>query len=172
MKKDLTGQQFGRLTVLKRVEDHITPNGSKKVVYLCQCSCGAQKAVRSNSLLTGRTVSCGCYNVENSRSRFTTHGLRKSKAYSTWCGIKTRCLNPNGTAYKNYGGRGIKICEEWADSFITFYEYASKLPHAFEDGYSIDRIDNSGNYEPGNIRFATPHEQSMNTRRNRNAVRD
>lgn len=159
------GETFGRLTVIKRVENHITPNGSAKAMYLCKCLCGNSKIVGAQDLKNGKTTSCGCYNSEATRNRFKTHGMRKTKAYSTWAGIKTRCFNKKSSRYKDYGGRGITMCEKWAEDFIAFYEYASKLPHAFEEGYSIDRINNDGNYEPNNIKFSTPHEQNLNRRR-------
>ena len=166
---DLTGRTFGRYTVIERTPNHVTSGGGKKTMYLCKCSCGTMKTVEGAALKNGRVKSCGCFNSEITGERFRKHGLRGSKAYSTWYGIKNRCFNKKQPRYKDYGGRGINLCKEWADSFQEFYAFVSKLPHAFEDGYSIDRINNDGNYEPGNVKFSTSHEQNMN-RRNSHGV--
>ena len=159
---------FGRLTVIKRVEDKITPNGTHKAMYLCKCSCGNEKIIQGQSLYYNKTRSCGCYNKEKTSLRFKKHGMKGTKAYSTWYGIKTRCFNKNCERFNDYGGRGITMCKEWKEDFLTFYKDVSELPHAFENGYSIDRINNNGNYEKGNVKFSTPHEQNMNTRRTEN----
>lgn len=161
---DLTGRRFGRLLVIKRVDDHVTSGGQRKVMYMCVCSCGIEKEIAGCDLRSGRTTSCGCRNRECIHERFFIHGMRHTKPYSTWSGIKNRCLNKNTPRYKDYGGRGITICQKWRE-FKMFYEDVSKLPHAFEDGYSIDRIDNDGNYEPGNVKWSTPFEQAQNKRR-------
>lgn len=153
--------------MLYRLPNHTTPNNTIKSVFLCKCSCGTEKAVCSNDLRSGRTVSCGCYNAETIRNKSRTHGMRNTKAYSTWYGIKTRCFNSNCDRFKDYGGRGITMCEEWKNDFVAFYNYVSQLPNSFRKGYSIDRIDNNKNYEPGNIKFSTAHEQNTNTRRNK-----
>ena len=120
------------------------------------------KNVLSHSLTTGRTVSCGCYNSENSRKRFSTHGMTNTRAFKTWSGIKNRCFNEKAHGFCRYGGRGITMCKEWKNDFLSFYEYVSKLPNAFETGYSLDRINNDGNYEPCNVRWATNTEQVRN----------
>ena len=168
---DLTGQIFGNLVVVKRVEDHVTCGGQKKTMYLCKCSCGNMKVIQSASLRNGRTKSCGCINSEKLKARRTTHGMRKTKAYSTWAGIKTRCFNYKSERFKDYGGRGITMCDEWKNDFQSFYDYVSQIPHFGEEGYSIDRIDNDGNYEPGNIKFSTAAEQNINQRRSKHGVK-
>ena len=158
---DVTGQKFGRLTVISRAENSKTG----QVRWLCECECGNQTVVQGADLRRGRTKSCGCWNSEKNSKRSKTHGMTRSKIYRTWQGIKTRCFNQNNHKYSNYGGRGIAMFPEWINDFQKFYEYVSKLPHYGEDGYSLDRIDNNGNYEPNNLRFATTKEQSLNQRR-------
>ena len=159
--KDLTGQVFGRLTVLER---DTTRKG--KIRWICRCECGKIKSVRREHLTSGATKSCGCFSRETTKIVNTKHDLSRTKAYRTWLGMKTRCLNPKSKKYKNYGGRGITICAEWKDDFAAFFAYVSKLEHFGEDGYSLDRIDNNGNYEPGNVRWADKKTQLRNTRNN------
>ena len=155
--KDLTGQRFGRLTVVSRAEKL-----SKAIRWNCICDCGASCIVQANHLTRGDIKSCGCLNTEK---RFT-HGLSHTRIYRVWRNIKDRCLNPNVKSYKNYGGRGITICDEWRDDFATFYDYVSKLEHFGEEGYSLDRIDNYKGYEPGNLRYADFTTQNRNQRGN------
>lgn len=154
---DLTGQRFGRLTVIERTANH---NG--RTCWKCQCDCGNVKNVIGKDLRNGKTRSCGCYNREV--CRHVTHGLSKTKIYKVWCDMRDRCFNPKKERYPQYGGRGITVCDEWAksDCFPAFYEYVSKLEHFGEDGYTLDRIDVNGNYEPSNIRWATDAEQRRN----------
>ena len=159
--KDLSGQKFNQLTVIMRVEDHIFPSGQKQTQYLCKCDCGNKVKVISRNLITGNTKSCGCYAIEIR----THHDKWGSKIYKCWDNMKSRCLNPKATGYKNWGGRGITVCEEWVKSFDNFYNYVSKLPHFGEDGRQLDRINNDGDYKPGNVRWATRSEQTLNSRK-------
>ncbi len=153
---DLTGQKFGRLTVLER-----TGNSTDgKARWICECECGNVLVVQGNHLREGVTRSCGCLAIETR----TTHGLANTKIYHTWIAIKQRCLNPNSTNFYLYGERGITICDEWLD-FQNFYDYVSKLDNYGEEGYTLDRIDVNGNYEPGNVRWANSKTQHRNTRR-------
>lgn len=162
--KDITGQRFGRLVALGPIGK--TP--STQIKWHCQCDCGNTVDVVSQSLREGITLSCGCLRRENFTRRKTIHGLAGHPVYRTWKGIVTRCTNPNTIGYENYGGRGITICDEWRHDFVLFFEHVSKLPHYGEDGYSIDRLNNSLGYFAGNVRWATPTEQNRNSRHNRN----
>lgn len=156
---DLTGRKFGRLTVLKRVE-----NKGGHLCWECLCDCGNIKIVRGFHLCDGHTLSCGCLQKERTAETHTTHGMNQSRLHKIWIGMKNRCFNPKNYGFKNYGGRGIKVCDEWKDDFQAFYDHVSQLPHFGEEGYSLDRINNNGNYEPGNVRWATRTEQNKNKR--------
>lgn len=162
--RDISERRFGRLTALYPTEERNRGN----VVWMCKCDCGKQFRTTATSLLTNRTVSCGCLRKEKAsitakRGKNRSHLLSKTKIYSVWEKMKARCLNPKTHSYHNYGGRGISICEAWLE-FEPFFEYVSKLPHFGEPGRSIDRINNDGNYEPGNVRWATSYEQVHNRR--------
>jgi hypothetical protein len=152
---DLTGQKFNRLTVLKRIE-------SKQTKWLCECDCEnrTQLVVFGGNLKKGHTKSCGCLRTEE----FTIHGHSTSSFYKLYYGIKDRCYNSNNPNYKHYGGRGIIICDEWLNDFMSFYSWA--MANGYKDGLSIDRINVDGNYEPSNCKWATQKEQVNNTRRN------
>lgn len=154
---DLTGKTFGNLTVIGFAERR-----GKNYYWRCRCSCGNFKVINTSGLLNGSTLSCGCLN----RTKHFKHGLEGTKTYNTWLNIKQRCLNPNCKAYPNYGGRGITICDSWKDNFENFYNYVSALPHFGEVGYTLDRIDNDGNYEPDNVKWSTKTEQARNKSNN------
>ena len=123
----------------------------------CRCDCGALKTVQGGHLKTGHTKSCGCLD----KARKTIHGKCESSEYAAYRGMKQRCYNEEGTAYPGYGGRGITVCPRWLNSVEDFLKDMGPKP---SPEYSIDRIDNDGNYEPGNCRWATKTEQSINQR--------
>ena len=159
--KDISGQKFGKLLVIKRIgiDKH------KHTTWLCKCDCGNEKIISKTNLIKGDSKSCGCLKIELNKNKLTKHGLSSSKLWGTWNSMKQRCYNPNRPKFKNYGSRGIKICDEWLNDFQAFYEYVSKLEHFGEKGYSLDRINNDGNYEPNNVRWATYKEQANNRRK-------
>ena len=157
---DIVGERFGRLTVIDRTVN--SPDG--KAQFKCQCDCGNIVTVRARNLRCGLTRSCGCLFQIN---HFKTHEQSKNPLYGVWQGMKQRCYNSRKNSFKNYGGRGITVYEEWRDDFQAFYDYVSKLEHFGEPGRTLDRINNDGNYEPGNVRWATRKEQNNNKRNNR-----
>lgn len=153
---DMTGKRLNRLVVLERSE-----NRSGRSRWLCKCDCGNFKTVDGVHLRSGHTRSCGCLMREVIGQVNRSHGLTETFMYRCWRAIKTRCYNKNIPEYERYGGRGIVMAEEWIDDFTCFYKHIGDPPN---DGqaYSIDRIDHSGDYVPGNVRWATATEQARN----------
>lgn len=155
----LIGKRFGRLTI-----DRITGlNIHKKRLSECTCDCGKEVEVIVRLLLTGVVVSCGCKRSEGNFKNI--HGMRNTKIYGIWLTMKQRCNNPNTKCYHNYGGKGIKVCDEWESSFESFYEWS--IANGYEDDLSIDRINNDKGYSPDNCRWATVIVQANNKRNNR-----
>lgn len=154
---NLVGNRYGRLVVIEKAEPK---NGHTR--WRCKCDCGKETLVHAVSLKTGNTTSCGCYKTENAKKLYSTVRQNDKRLYAVWNGIKQRCLNKNNTSYHNYGGRGIKMDESWANNYQTFYEWAMQA--GYTAGLEIDRIDNDGNYCAENCRFVDKYTQANNKR--------
>lgn len=161
MKKiDLTGKKYGRLVVLYESEKK-----GKNTIWHCKCDCGKELDIIAYNLKDGHSKSCGCLAAEEKSKRHTKHGDTKTRLFRTWQHMLNRCYNTNVRGYKNYGGRGISVCEEWRNSFIPFRDWAHQ--NGYNEDLSIDRIDVNGNYEPNNCRWTTAKVQANNKRNNR-----
>lgn len=159
---DLTGQRYGMLVAVERVGT----DAHRQALWRCKCDCGTETVVRAGGLRSGNTRSCGCgsgFKQQEKNPSFKT-GHSHSRLYRIWEAMKTRCYNKNCKAYKDYGARGISVCGEWLHDFAAFYEWA--MQNGYQGDLSIDRIKVNEGYSPGNCRWATPAQQSKNTRRN------
>lgn len=158
----IKGQKYGRLTIIELDHMKTYTNHNGKVPYVkCLCDCGNITIVSLPSIKAGNSASCGCFNKELASKRSKTHGLSKTTEYSIYIDIKKRCYTKTSTHYKDYGGRGITICQEWLDDFMNFYNDMGEKPG---DEYSIDRIDNNGNYSKENCKWSTQSQQCRNRR--------
>ena len=160
---DLTGKRFGRLVVIERSGS----NSRRRATWLCRCDCGKNIVVSGSDL--PRRTSCGCarsdFLAAFNKETKTTHGMRYTRLYREWRAMINRCYCSTWKHYSNYGGRGIKVCDEWRDSFEAFRDWA--LVNGYQDDLSIDRVNVNGNYEPSNCRWATIKQQANNTRNSR-----
>lgn len=159
---DLTGMKFNRLKIIERAEN----NKYNRSQWLCKCDCGNTIVVSGNALLKNNTKSCGCLRDESCRkSKNKTHGMADTRIFHCWSAMKDRCYNKHNPAYKNYGGRGVTVCDEWLHDFQAFYDWS--MAHGYIDDLTIDRKDVNGNYCPENCRWITKDEQARNKRTNR-----
>lgn len=152
--KDLTGQKFGKWTVIRRV---IREN-EKRIRYLCKCECGAEHIVIGTTLTSGESTKCKKCGYKY--AIHYTHNMYNTRLYTIWENMKSRCNRNTATGYKYYGGKGVEVCKEWQTDFMNFYNWAMK--NGYSDNLSIDRIDVNGNYEPANCRWITMAEQQNN----------
>lgn len=151
---DYIGKKFNKLTVV----EYVDVRGSHRL-FKVVCDCGNERVIRLDHMKKGETKSCGCYGLQKN----IIHGLKGNKIYNLWKGIKRRCYNKNEKSFKNYGGRGIKICEEWKDDPMAFFNWANGR---HKEGLQLDRKDNNMDYSPENCRFVTSKMNTRNTRRN------
>lgn len=160
--KDYTGKRFGKLIVLG-ISDKKGKSGHK--YYRCLCDCGNEKDISASHLATGASKSCGCGVRLATIKRNTTHGLSKSRLFTKWMNMKSRCSNPNDKAYAYYGGKGIKVCDEWQTNFMAFYDWS--MSNGYSDNLTIERIDVNGDYMPNNCKWIPFCDQAKNKSNNR-----
>ncbi len=161
-KIEMIGKRFGNLVVIAEGEKS---TNHREFRWICRCDCGnITQSISGFDLRSGHTKSCGCLHLEKMKDVKTTHGKSSSRLYHIWQNMRARCNRPSSQFYSCYGGRGITVCEEWRNSFETFYEWA--MANGYSDDLTIDRINNDGNYEPSNCRWATQERQNRNTRKN------
>ena len=165
---NLIGQKYGRLTVIERYKN----SKNNRVQWKCKCDCGNYKIVTSSDLRSNKIKSCGCLRKEKAiilgKNTNLKHNMTHTRIYRIWISMRNRCYYKKNIAYKNYGGRGITIYEEWKDDFMNFYNWA--INNGYKDDLTIDRIDVNGNYEPNNCRWVDMKQQQNNRRNNRTII--
>lgn len=166
---DLSGQRFGRLVILRQAEDYVLKSGRRKIQWLCQCDCGKTKIIKTDNLRSGCTKSCGCLHQETNSTANITHGLTNTRLYKVWKGIRKRCYNRNTGNYQYYGGRGITMCDDWFNDYMTFYRWAIDNGYKRNANYgecTVDRTDSNKGYSPENCRIVNIKSQTRNRRTN------
>lgn len=158
IRTDIKGKRFGRLVAIKF--HHVE---KQKAFWECLCDCGNKKNIRASDLIKGSITSCGCFRNEILLKRVRKHGKSDTSIYNVWFGMKQRCENQNHTSYKNYGGRGIKVCDRW-QNFENFY---ADMGESYKQGLTIERVENNRNYSPDNCEWVTWKKQNNNRRSNR-----
>lgn len=161
--EDLTGKRFGRLTVMSFNSKEKTAT-QYKTYWNCKCDCGNEKVCIGSSLTNGKIQSCGCLHREHLKASKKGHKLSKHKLYNTWRSMKKRCYLKTNASYNDYGGRGIKVCDEWKNSFESFYKWC--IDNGYKEGLTLDRIDFNSGYEPSNCRWVDWIVQENNKRNN------
>lgn len=162
--EDLTDRAFGRLRVLARGKDIPRGNGKPIAAWVCACDCGKTLNVRAQALKSGHTQSCGCLRVDVSGARSTKHGMKEAPEYIVWKGMRQRCNDPNADNFPYYGARGIKVCDRWEDFALFILDMGERPTDTNGRNLTIDRINNEGDYQPGNCRWATTSQQNKNKR--------
>lgn len=153
------GDKFEKLTVLEKTDKRLNRN----IIYKCRCECGNIVETTANRLTHGFIKSCGCLQKERASECNKTHGMSNTKIFMVWQDMVARCTRKTHHAYKYYGKRGIKVCNEWIDNFMNFYNWS--INNGYQKGLTIDRINNDGNYEPNNCRWTTMYVQCHNRRK-------